>query len=113
MERLGDKAALKELAQEAGLCTIPGTKALSGIEEAKREAERIGYPVMLKACAGGGGRGIRLIRSKKELEDATDRRQARRFRRSGTAACMWKNIFSRRGMWSSRSLQTNTETPCA
>lgn len=70
MERLGDKAALKELAQEAGLCTIPGTKALSGIEEAKREAERIGYPVMLKACAGGGGRGIRLIRSKKELEDA-------------------------------------------
>lgn len=70
MERLGDKAALKELAQEAGLCTIPGTKALSGIEEAKREAERIGYPVMLKACVGGGGRGIRLIRSKKELEDA-------------------------------------------
>ena len=70
MERLGDKAALKELAQEAGLCTIPGTKALSGIEEAKREAERIGYPVMLKACAGGGGRGIRLIRSKKELEEA-------------------------------------------
>lgn len=70
MERLGDKAALKKLAQEAGLCTIPGTKALSGIEEAKREAERIGYPVMLKACAGGGGRGIRLIRSKKELEDA-------------------------------------------
>ena len=70
MERLGDKAALKELAQEAGLCTIPGTKALSGIEEAKREAERIGSPVMLKACAGGGGRGIRLIRSKKELEGA-------------------------------------------
>ena len=70
MERLSDKAMLKELIRDTGLSVIPGTKALSSVEEAKRAAERIGYPVMLKACAGGGGRGIRLIRAEDELEDA-------------------------------------------
>ena len=70
MERFSDKALLKELIRDTGLTVIPGTKAVSSLEEAKRDAGRIGYPVMLKACAGGGGRGIRLIRSEEELEDA-------------------------------------------
>ena len=70
MERLSDKAILKELIRGTGLSVIPGTKAVACAQEAKRAADRIGYPVMLKACAGGGGRGIRLIRSEDELEDA-------------------------------------------
>ena len=70
MERLSDKAALKEAAKKAGLSVIPGTPALSSLEEAKGSAKKLGYPVMLKACAGGGGRGIRLIREEKELEEA-------------------------------------------
>ena len=70
MDRLSDKALLKELIKDTGLTVIPGTKALSSVEEAKREASGIGYPVMLKACAGGGGRGIRLIRTEEELENA-------------------------------------------
>lgn len=70
MERLSDKAILKELIRGTGLSVIPGTKAVASAAEAKRAADRIGYPVMLKACAGGGGRGIRLIRSEDELEDA-------------------------------------------
>lgn len=70
MERLSDKASLKELIGKTGLSVIPGTKAVASVEEAKGAAQRIGYPVMLKACAGGGGRGIRLIRSQDELEDA-------------------------------------------
>ena len=70
MERLSDKAALKELISNTGLTVIPGTKALSSVEEAKKAADEIGYPVMLKACAGGGGRGIRLIRTPDDLEDA-------------------------------------------
>ena len=70
MERLSDKAILKELIRGTGLSVIPGTKAVAPAQEAKRAADRIGYPVMLKACAGGGGRGIRLIRSEDELEDA-------------------------------------------
>ncbi len=70
MERLSDKAILKELISNTGLSVIPGTKAIASVEEAKIAAKRIGYPVMLKACAGGGGRGIRLIRSEDELDDA-------------------------------------------
>ena len=70
MERLSDKAILKELIQDTGLSVIPGTKALPSVETAKEAAKKIGYPVMLKACAGGGGRGIRLIRSEEELDGA-------------------------------------------
>ena len=70
MERLSDKAVLKELIAGTGLTVIPGTKALSSVDEAKKAAQRIGYPVMLKACAGGGGRGIRLIKSPDEMEDS-------------------------------------------
>lgn len=70
MERLSDKAVLKELIRDTGLSVIPGTKAVTSAAEAKRAAGRLGYPVMLKACAGGGGRGIRLIRSEEELDDA-------------------------------------------
>lgn len=70
MERLSDKAILKALIRDTGLSVIPGTKAVVSVLEAKRAAAKIGYPVMLKACAGGGGRGIRLIRSEDELEDA-------------------------------------------
>lgn len=70
MERLGDKAVLKELVRDTSLAVIPGTKALSGLPEAQKEAKKMGYPVMLKACAGGGGRGIRLVRREDELEEA-------------------------------------------
>ena len=70
MERLSDKAALKELMREAGLPVIPGSEAVKTPQEAKKEAAKLGYPVMLKACAGGGGRGIRLIHAEAETEDA-------------------------------------------
>lgn len=70
MERLSDKAILKELIRETGLTVIPGTKAVASMEEAGTAADKIGYPVMIKACAGGGGRGIRLIRSADDLEGA-------------------------------------------
>ena len=70
MERLSDKAALKSLIQTTDLTVIPGTGTLAGLEEAKEAAEAIGYPVMLKACAGGGGRGIRRVCSEEELENA-------------------------------------------
>ncbi len=69
MEALSDKAVLKELMGSTGLQTIPGTRALPNLEAAKDAGQRIGCPVMLKACAGGGGRGIRLIRTGDELEE--------------------------------------------
>lgn len=70
MERLSDKAQLKELIRGTALTVIPGTKAVSSLEEAAEKAEHIGYPVMLKACAGGGGRGIRLVRGAEDLSEA-------------------------------------------
>ena len=70
MEQLSDKAVLKELMRSAGLSVIPGTQALPTAQAAREAAREIGYPVMLKACAGGGGRGIRLIRSEEDLDEA-------------------------------------------
>lgn len=69
MERLCDKAILKELIRDTGLLAIPGTKSLLSVDEARMEAAKIGYPVMLKACSGGGGRGIRLVHTEYELEE--------------------------------------------
>ncbi len=70
MERLSNKALLKEQVRGTGLTVIPGTRAVSSVEEAKTAAARIGYPVMLKACAGGGGRGIRRIDCEAEMDSA-------------------------------------------
>lgn len=70
MERLSDKAVLKELIRDTGLTVIPGTKAVMSLEEAKQAAAQIGYPVMLKACAGGGGRGIRLVQREDDFEES-------------------------------------------
>ena len=67
MERLSDKATIKALMAAAGLPTIPGTDVLENVEAAQTAAETIGYPVMLKARSGGGGRGIRLIENVDQL----------------------------------------------
>lgn len=69
IRRLGDKIEARHAMQAAGIPTIPGSKAsLTGKDEALTLAEQIGYPVMLKATAGGGGRGIRRCNSPLELE---------------------------------------------
>ena len=70
MNRLGDKAMIKKLMNEAGLPTIPGTDVLENVDEALEAAERIGYPVMLKARSGGGGRGIRRIDNPEQMKAA-------------------------------------------
>ena len=70
MEEMSDKAVLKKKMAEAGLDVIPGTDVLRSVEDALEAAYRIGYPVMLKACAGGGGRGIRLVNSPDEMASA-------------------------------------------
>ncbi len=69
IEMLGDKAAAKETMAAAGVPVIPGSKgAVKSLAEAKRIAEQCGYPVLVKASAGGGGRGIRRVDSPKDLE---------------------------------------------
>lgn len=69
IEMLGDKAAAKETMAAAGVPVIPGSKgAVKSIDEAKKIAEKCGYPVLVKASAGGGGRGIRRVDSPDDLE---------------------------------------------
>jgi acetyl-CoA carboxylase biotin carboxylase subunit len=68
IDLMGNKAKAREVMKEAGVPVIPGTEgALKGEEYALEMAEIIGYPVMIKAAAGGGGRGIRIVSCKEEL----------------------------------------------
>lgn len=69
MEAIGDKTKIKQLISKTRLNPIPGTDVLDSPEDALEAAERIGYPVMLKARSGGGGKGIRLVNSPSEMND--------------------------------------------
>ncbi len=69
--KMGDKATARETMIKAGVPVIPGSDGiLSSYEEAEKTADKIGYPVMLKATAGGGGKGMRAVFDKKELKKA-------------------------------------------
>ncbi len=70
MRALGDKASARQVAIKAGVPVIPATDVLGdGIETTKKQAAEVGYPLMLKASWGGGGRGMRPIMSEEELEE--------------------------------------------
>ena len=70
MEALGDKVKARELMISAGVPVVPGSPPIEDAEEAIATAEKIGYPVLLKAAAGGGGKGMRLVHSSKEIASA-------------------------------------------
>ena len=73
IEGMGDKAAAKDTMKKAGVPTIPGSDGLiENLTHCKKLAKEIGYPVMLKATAGGGGRGMRLVWKASEIEAAWD-----------------------------------------
>jgi acetyl-CoA carboxylase biotin carboxylase subunit len=67
IERMGDKAAARAVASQAGVPVVPGSDELADVDDAVAAAGRIGYPVLVKAAAGGGGRGIRPAASDDEL----------------------------------------------
>jgi acetyl-CoA carboxylase biotin carboxylase subunit len=70
MARMGDKAAAKQEMVAAGVPVVPGTEGATTLYEARAAAEDSGYPVLLKAVAGGGGKGMRTVRDPDELEGA-------------------------------------------
>jgi acetyl-CoA carboxylase biotin carboxylase subunit len=73
IDNMGDKARAKDTMKEAGVPTIPGSEGLlDSYEETEALADEIGYPVMLKATAGGGGRGMRAVFEKDKLQQAWD-----------------------------------------
>jgi acetyl-CoA carboxylase biotin carboxylase subunit len=73
METMGEKTSARRLAQEAGVPVVPGSLVPLSGAEVRAEAERVGFPVMLKAAAGGGGKGLRLVARPDELEAALER----------------------------------------
>ncbi len=71
IDLMGNKSNAKELMKRAGVPVVPGSEgSIKSFEEAKEIAERIGYPIMIKAAAGGGGKGIRLVNASDELKEA-------------------------------------------
>lgn len=80
IQKMGIKADARNLMRDAGVPIVPGTEGtVSDLEDAKQVAEAIGFPVMVKASFGGGGRGIRIVENPDELADAIERasREAR------------------------------------
>jgi acetyl-CoA carboxylase biotin carboxylase subunit len=76
MARMGDKLQAKAEMRAAGVPRVPGTEGSTSLTEALAAADELGYPVLLKAAAGGGGRGMRLVGSRGELEEAFGRASA-------------------------------------
>jgi acetyl-CoA carboxylase biotin carboxylase subunit len=77
MEMMGSKTRARQHMETAGIPFVPGTAhGLTSTEEAERVAEEVGYPVMLKAAAGGGGKGMRLVHGRDELPSALESAQS-------------------------------------
>jgi acetyl-CoA carboxylase, biotin carboxylase subunit len=73
IDSMGDKSNAKDTMKKAGVPTIPGSDGLlEGIDQAKKVALEIGYPVIIKATAGGGGRGMRIVWKEDDLQDLID-----------------------------------------
>jgi len=73
IDMLGDKLSARTMALQAGVQTVPGTDHVATIADARHAAEQLGYPVVMKASAGGGGRGMFMARSAEELDISFER----------------------------------------
>src|SRR5665647_1993199 len=95
MRRLGDKIGSKLLAEEVGVPVAPWSRgAVDDIEAAHAAAKQIGYPLMLKATAGGGGRGIRMVTSDDDLTDAFDRTRDEAARAFGSGVVFLERLVT-------------------
>ena len=95
MRRLGDKIGSKLIAEEVGVPVAPWSRgAVDTLEDALAAAERVGYPLMLKATAGGGGRGIRMVASAADLEDAYQRTSDEALRAFGNGTVFLERLVT-------------------
>ena len=95
MRRLGDKIGSKLIAEEVGVPVAPWSRgAVDTLDGALAAAEEIGYPLMLKATAGGGGRGIRMVASRADLEDAFQRTSDEALRAFGNGTVFLERLVT-------------------
>ncbi len=95
MRKLGDKIGAKMLAEEVGVPVAPWSRgAVETLDAAVAAAAEIGYPLMLKATAGGGGRGIRVVRSDEELADAYERTSQEAARAFGSGVVFLERLVT-------------------
>src|SRR6184192_4430195 len=96
LEMLGDKTAARRLASSAGVPVLPGTeKAVKSADEAKKIAKEIGYPLIVKAAMGGGGRGMRVVREESELEARIEEAQGEARSAFGDASVFLEKFLPR------------------
>ncbi|RNB87827.1 pyruvate carboxylase [Brevibacillus fluminis] len=87
IEKFGDKVEARKLAMQAGIPIIPGTeRPIETLQEALLFANEFGYPIIIKGVSGGGGRGMRIVRSQDELQEAIDRARSEARSSFGSAA---------------------------
>ncbi len=95
LKLFGDKVAARDFAQAQGVPVIPGAPKLASSDDAKAKAKSIGYPVMLKASAGGGGRGMRAVTRPEEMDEAFARCQGEAEAAFGDRALFLEKIVPR------------------
>ncbi len=95
MRQLGDKIGAKLIAEEVGVPVAPWSRGeVATLEDALRAGDEIGYPLMLKATAGGGGRGIRMVASEEELADAYERTSQEALRAFGSGVVFLERLVT-------------------
>ena len=100
MADLGDKRRARELAQEAGIPVVPGLLINEGSPPSRRDLEKIGLPVVVKAAHGGGGRGMRVVEKYEQITDAIDQAQ-----RESQSAFGRSDVFIERFILRSRHVE--------
>ena len=99
MVAMGAKAQARSMMAEAGVPVVPGSPGLiSSSDEIARIAEEIGYPVMVKASAGGGGRGMRIAMNSAQWKSPFKWPARKRRLHLGMAAFIWRNLLPSRGI---------------
>jgi acetyl-CoA carboxylase biotin carboxylase subunit len=93
MARMGDKVEAKRELADAGVPLVPGTEAV-GADDARRAATELGYPVLLKASAGGGGKGMRIVETPEELDASLSRASAEALAAFGDGSIYLEKLIS-------------------
>lgn len=95
MRQWGDKVSARALAKSLGIPTLEGTELLVDVDDAVQQAERLGFPVLLKASGGGGGRGMQVLRSSAEVRAAFGTARAESLAAFGSDALYFEKFLER------------------